>query len=375
MYGEWLRSIQPQGEGALVAARWITALGLQLVPLLAQLLRRQHVGTPERIPAHPVIQLANIAMAALVTVVYGFGLYASTYLIPVVLQSALGYDATNAGLAQLPSGILLAVVIPLAGVLTDRYSPRWITVWGLALFGLFVAFFLSFDLKFAIILEKFPNLAGFKLGPNGFLQGAALTLFLCLCSMVVSVLLGFAAALARLSNSAVLVGVASFYTSFFRGTPLLIQILLIYLGLPQLGVVPGAISAGIIALSLNYGAYLSEIFRAGLLGVARGQSEAALALGMRPRQILFNIILPQAMRVIIPPTANQFISMLKDSSLISVMGVWEVMFLAQSYGRSSYRYIEMLTTAAIIYWVMSLGLELIQARMERHYGKGYVRRG
>ena len=79
------------------------------------------------------------------------------------------------------------------------------------------------------------------------------------------------------------------------------------------------------------------------------------------------------MRTIIPPTTNQFISMLKDSSLISVMGVWEVMFLAQSYGRSSYRYIEMLTTAAIIYWLMSIGLELIQARMERHYGRAYVR--
>ena len=150
---------------------------------------------------------------------------------------------------------------------------------------------------------------------------------------------------------------------------------MIYLGLPQLGLVPGAIVAGIIALSLNYGAYLSEIFRAGILGVPHGQREAALALGMRDRAIFWHVTLPQAMRTIIPPATNQFISMLKDSSLISVMGVWEVMFLAQSYGRSSYRYIEMLTTAAIIYWVMSLGLELIQARMERHFGKGYVRRG
>jgi len=259
-----------------------------------------------------------------------------------------------------------------AGAGLFGFRTRLLLTW-LALFGLFVAFFLSFDLKFAIILEKFPNLAGFKLGPNGFLQGAALTLFLCLCSMVVSVLLGFAAALARLSSSAVLVGVASFYTSFFRGTPLLIQILLIYLGLPQVGLVPGAISAGIIALSLNYGAYLSEIFRAGILGVARGQREAALALGMRTPQIFCHIILPQAMRMIIPPTANQFISMLKDSSLISVMGVWEVMFLAQSYGRSSYRYLEMLTTAAVIYWVLSILLELLQARLERHFGKAYQR--
>ena len=239
---------------------------------------------------------------------------------------------------------------------------------------LFASFFLSFDLKFSIILDKLPNLLGVHLAPNGFLQGAVLTLFLCLCSIVASSLLGFITALARLSSSAVAFGIASFYASFFRGTPLLIQILLIYLGLPQLGVVPGAIAAGIIALSLNYGAYLSEIFRAGILGVPNGQREASLALGLSETVIFWRVTLPQAMRTIIPPTTNQFISMLKDSSLISVMGVWEVMFLAQSYGRSSYRYIEMLTTAAIIYWLMSIGLELIQARMERHYGKAYLKR-
>ncbi|MEH6349881.1 amino acid ABC transporter permease [Pseudomonas sp. 3JA] len=237
---------------------------------------------------------------------------------------------------------------------------------------LFASFFLSFDLKFSIILDKLPNLLGVHLAPNGFLQGAVLTLFLCLCSIVASSLLGFITALARLSSSAVAFGIASFYASFFRGTPLLIQILLIYLGLPQLGVVPGAIAAGIIALSLNYGAYLSEIFRAGILGVPHGQREASLALGLSETVIFWRVTLPQAMRTIIPPTTNQFISMLKDSSLISVMGVWEVMFLAQSYGRSSYRYIEMLTTAAIIYWLMSIALELIQARMERHYGKAYL---
>ncbi|AZD32686.1 amino acid ABC transporter permease [Pseudomonas chlororaphis] len=254
------------------------------------------------------------------------------------------------------------------------FRTRLYLTWAV-LFGLFASFFLSFDLKFSIILDKLPNLLGVTLAPNGFLQGAALTLFLCLCSIVLSSLLGFVTALARLSKSAVAFGIASFYASFFRGTPLLIQILLIYLGLPQLGVVPGAIAAGIIALSLNYGAYLSEIFRAGILGVPHGQREASLALGMRDSVIFWRVTLPQAMRTIIPPATNQFISMLKDSSLISVMGVWEVMFLAQSYGRSSYRYIEMLSTAAIIYWLLSIGLELIQARMERHYGKAYAKRG
>ena len=134
------------------------------------------------------------------------------------------------------------------------FRTRLYLTWAV-MFCLFAGFFLSFDLKFSIILDKLPNLVGLKLAPNGFLQGAALTLFLCVCSIVASVLLGFVTALARLSKSAVAFGIASFYASFFRGTPLLIQILLIYLGLPQLGIVPGAIVAGIIALSLNYGAY------------------------------------------------------------------------------------------------------------------------
>lgn len=253
------------------------------------------------------------------------------------------------------------------------FRTRLYLTW-LVMFVLFAGFFLSFDLKLSIILDKLPNLIGLHLAPNGFLQGAALTLFVSVCSIVVSVVLGFVTALARLSSSAVAFGIASFYASFFRGTPLLIQILLIYLGLPQLGIVPGAITAGVIALSLNYGAYLSEIFRAGIIGVSAGQREAAMALALRPAQIFWRVTLPQAMRTIIPPTTNQFISMLKDSSLISVMGVWEVMFLAQSYGRSSYRYIEMLTTAAVLYWIMSIGLELLQSRLERHYGKAYQAR-
>ena len=123
------------------------------------------------------------------------------------------------------------------------FRTRLYLTWA-ALFGLCVMFFMSFDLKFSIILQKLPNLVGLHLGPNGFLQGAALTLFLCFCSIWLSLLLGFVTALARLSRSAVAFGIASFYASFFRGTPLLIQILLIYLGLPQLGVVPAPSAPG-----------------------------------------------------------------------------------------------------------------------------------
>ena len=127
-----------RGHG-LLALRTLALLALSVLCALAFVRHARRASAP--IVSLDLFAERSFAMAALVTVVYGFGLYASTYLIPVFLQSALGYDATYAGLALLPSGILLAVVIPLAGVLTDRYSPRWITVWGLALFGLsFVLF-------------------------------------------------------------------------------------------------------------------------------------------------------------------------------------------------------------------------------------------
>jgi len=252
------------------------------------------------------------------------------------------------------------------------FRAKVLGVWAV-LFALFVLFFLSFGLDFPFIVDKFPAVAGLKLTKDGFIQGAALTLFVCFFGIAASIVLGLLSSLARLSNSAVLYGLSTFYTSFFRGTPLLVQIFLIYLGLPQIGPVPNAVPSGIIALSLNYGAYLSEIFRSGILSVPQGQREAGASLGLHRLQIMWKIVLPQAMRIVIPPTGSQFIAMLKDSSLISVMGVWEIMFLAQSFGRASYRYIEMLTTAALIYWILSFMFEMVQAKLEAHYGKGYKR--
>jgi polar amino acid transport system permease protein len=261
---------------------------------------------------------------------------------------------------------------PLPALGSDRaFRLRVLGTWA-ALLALFVTFFLSFGLDFPFIVQKFPMIAGLTLTRDGFIQGAALTLFVCFFAIVASIALGLASALSRLSKSAVLYGISTFYTSFFRGTPLLVQIFLIYLGLPQIGPVPRAVPSGIIALSLNYGAYLSEIFRSGILSVPNGQREAGASLGLHRGQIMWTIVLPQAMRIVIPPTGSQFIAMLKDSSLISVMGVWEIMFLAQSFGRASYRYIEMLTTAAAVYWFLSFLFELVQARLEAHYGKGYA---
>lgn len=230
----------------------------------------------------------------------------------------------------------------------------------------------SLGLHYGLIGQKLPFLLGLRLSPDGFIQGAALSLFVTALSLVFACLIGALTALGRLSRHPVAFAVATFYGSFFRGTPLLVQVLLIYLALPQVGIVLGALSSGVIALSLNYGAYLSETVRSGILSVSMGQREAAMALGLPRSLIAWKIVGPQAFRVIIPPAGTQFVSMLKDSSLVSIMGLWELNFLAQSYGRANYRYMEMLITAAAIYWLMSIVLEVVQQRLERRFGRGHV---
>ena len=232
----------------------------------------------------------------------------------------------------------------------------------------------SLGLSYGLIGQKLPFLLGLRLSPDGFLQGAALSLFITAVSLVFACTVGAVTALGRLSRNPIAFAVATFYGSIFRGTPLLVQVLLIYLALPQIGIVLGALSSGVIALSLNYGAYLSEMIRSGILSVPTGQREAALALGLSRPVVAWKVVAPQALRVMIPPAGTQFVSMLKDSSLVSIMGLWELNFLAQSYGRASYRYMEMLITAAAIYWLMSIAFELVQQRLERRFGRGHTPR-
>lgn len=236
-------------------------------------------------------------------------------------------------------------------------------VWA-ELAALILLFFYSFDLSFEFIQRKI----GFLLG-----HGLLMTLYISSVSIVIATVLALIGAIAKLSSNGIAQGIAHFYTSLFRGLPLLMQIYMIYLGLPQLGYVVDAIPTGIAALSLCYGAYMTEIFRAGIESIPKGQWEAARALGFRPASVMTRIILPQSMRVIVPPTGNQFISMLKDSSLVSVVGVWELMYLARTQGQTEFRHIEMMVTASLIYWLLSIVLELVQKRIETHFNKAVVR--
>ena len=295
-------------------------------------------------------------------------------LAPFDLSQASGWFAEGTGLPGVVGhwlGVLSISFILVANVwaITRLSFPLQALIAWVELLLLFLLFFYSFNLSYGYIFSRLNFLLGIGLR-NGFLMGAALTLFICFAAMIASTILALAAALGRLSSNGVMFGVSTFYTSFFRGTPLLLQILLVYLGLPQIGIVLTPIPAAVIALSLCYGAYSAEIFRAGILAVPHGQREAARALGLRESLIMWLVVLPQAMRLIIPPLGNQFIAMLKDSSLVSVLGAWELMYMARTHGRAEFKYMEMLIAAALIYWGMSAVFELVQSRIERKFGKG-----
>lgn len=202
-------------------------------------------------------------------------------------------------------------------------------------------------------------------------QGVGQTIEISLLSIALAVVLALLAALGRLSTIPPIYAVSTFYVSIIRGTPLFLQIFFFFLALPQLGIDLPGLWAGVLALGLNYGAYMSEIFRAALLSVSKGQREAATALGMTPSQTMLRVILPQALRFAVPPTGNEFIAMLKDSALVSATGfVHEIMWLATKVGRANFRNLEALAVAAVFYWIMTIIFSSLQDRLEKYMARG-----
>lgn len=208
------------------------------------------------------------------------------------------------------------------------------------------------------------------------LGGVPVTIFVSIVSIGLATVLALLGALGRTSRSAPLFAVASLYVSLVRGTPLIVQILFVYLALPQ--VIPetariDAIWLGIAALSFNYGAYMTEIFRAGIEAIPRGQIEAARALGMTEGQVMQRVVLPQAIRIVIPAVGNEFIAMIKDSALVSIITVQELLWRAQRIGQSNFRSMETLLVAALVYWILTIILSVFQARLERRMAESQVR--
>jgi polar amino acid transport system permease protein len=201
--------------------------------------------------------------------------------------------------------------------------------------------------------------------------GIGQTILISILSISLACFLALLGALGRLSRFPPAYALATFYVSLIRGTPLFLQIIFFFLALPQLGIQLSGLWAGVLALGLNYGAYMTEIFRAGIQSIGIGQREAALALGMHGSQIMRRIVLPQALKLVIPPTGNEFIAMLKDSALVSVTGfVHEILWRAQKAGRSNFRNLEALLIAALFYWIVTLIFSAFQSRLEAYMARG-----
>jgi len=206
-----------------------------------------------------------------------------------------------------------------------------------------------------------------------FFHGAQMTLLLTIVSVIFGIVVGLIIAIMQEARNKVLDYFVVAYLWFFRGTPVLFQIIFIYNVLPGFGINLSSFASGVVALSLNEGAYIAEIMRAGLQSVGKGQRTAATALAMKEWQIMRYIVVPQALRVIIPPIGNQFIGMLKLSALVSVVAVEELLLVANQAASSNFRYLEALMAAGVYYLFFTTVFMYCQGHIE-FWAKGGRRR-
>jgi polar amino acid transport system permease protein len=205
------------------------------------------------------------------------------------------------------------------------------------------------------------------------LTGARLTVIMTIGAILIGLILGTTLGLMRISRLALIRMIAGAYLQVFRGTPMLLQVAFLYFALPQIfgpkiwsnPFLPDAALAGIVALGLNSGAYIAEIIRAGIQGVDIGQTEAARALGFSHFQTMKLIVMPQALRRVVPPLCNEFIVLLKDTSLVSAIGAKELMYQARAMGAKYYEYFVFMVGAAVVYFCLTFVLTQISAYIER----------
>lgn len=203
--------------------------------------------------------------------------------------------------------------------------------------------------------------------------GLYFTIPLTLISFVLGTLLAFFTALGRLSNIKTLNAIAKFYVWIFRGTPLLVQLFILFYGLPSMGITLNPFPAAVIGFTLNVGAYSSEIIRAAIQSTPKGQWEAAFSIGMTKSQAMRRIILPQAVRVSLPPLGNSFISLVKDTSLAATITVTEMFQKGQQIASVTYEPLWLYIEVAFIYLIFSTFLSSLQARLEKRFERGVAR--
>ena len=198
-------------------------------------------------------------------------------------------------------------------------------------------------MNFNFIIKELPFL----------LNGSVVTIQLTVITLFLGTFLGIVLAFCKISNNKFIAFIATFYTWLFRGTPLLLQLFFFYSALPGFGITMTPFSAAVIALSLNCAAYMAEIIRGGILAIDKGQFEASKSLGFTYFQTMIKIILPQTFRVIIPPVGNEFIAMLKDTSLVSVIAMTELMRTSSLIASTTFKYTEMYFSAGCLYLLLT----------------------
>ncbi|MGH7153139.1 MAG: amino acid ABC transporter permease [Acetobacteraceae bacterium] len=201
------------------------------------------------------------------------------------------------------------------------------------------------------------------------IKGAGITLALSIGAMAIALVCGTLAALMRRSHHRLLSDPASFYVWLFRGTPVLVQLIIIYTGLPQLGIKLGVVAAALIGLGVNEGAYLAEIIRAGIAAVPRGQFEAARAIGMTRATTMRVVVMPQALRIMIPPMGNAFNGLMKTSSLASVISMEELLRRTELLIQVQFKVLEIFVVAALYYLLLTTLWGFVQQRLEAHFSR------
>jgi polar amino acid transport system permease protein len=200
------------------------------------------------------------------------------------------------------------------------------------------------------------------------LHGAMLTILVSLCAFALALVFGLIAGMMRLSRLWPVRAVAAFYIQFIRGTPLLLQLFFIYYVLPYGGIVLSPFVSGVAGLTINYAAYMAEVFRSGIQAIPKGQWEAGQSVGMSRRLLMRRIILPQAIRIIIPSIGNFFVSIFKDSALVSVITMRDLMFSGQLLASATFKHFEIFAMVAVIYFLISYPtakfVEWIEAKVD-----------
>ncbi len=203
------------------------------------------------------------------------------------------------------------------------------------------------------------------------LRGAGYTVIFALAAMLGGLLIGFPVAVLRILPYRLLRWPAGVYVSLMRGTPLLVQMFVIYYGLPSVGIEFTPVTAGILALSLNAGAFLSESLRGAILAVSKGQWAASYSLGLGYWPTLVHVVLPQALRIAVPAMSNTLISLIKDTSLVSVITMTELMLSTKEVIATTFRPLPLYLAAAVIYWALSLLFEALQRRAEQRLNRAH----